>query len=134
MKPYSKGYFENCEGSHYSEYRDWPQFRHRAKWLWDTYRPKSVLELGAAKGYLLKHLQEFGVRTKGYDISEYAASKSWGRVEALDVTRKVMDFSKYDLVVSFDFMEHVHDEDIPVLMRSLQSAKKTIPYDYDYRT
>jgi len=135
--PYSQGYFENAEGSHYTGYSDWPQFKERAQWIIKTFKPNNVLELGAAKGFLLKHLSELGVKkVKGYDISEYASEESDGLVRCLDVTAGFIDLSDYDLVLSFDFLEHVPQEDLPDLLFSLSTAPRqfhmitTSEYDF----
>jgi 2-polyprenyl-3-methyl-5-hydroxy-6-metoxy-1,4-benzoquinol methylase len=74
--PYTKGYFEEAEGSHYHGYEDWPQFKDRAEWIKKEYNPKAVLDIGAAKGFLVKHLRDLGIKADGVDLSEYAASKS----------------------------------------------------------
>lgn len=120
---YTKDYFENHGGSNYGEYIDWPFFKERAEWIVKTYKPKSVLEIGAAKGFMLKHLKDLGVKVSGYDISEYASGESGGLVKSWDVTKGVMDFTQYDLVVSFDFLEHIEDNDLAILLVSLKTAR-----------
>lgn len=135
--PYTKGYFEDAEGSHYHGYEDWPQFKARAEWIKKTYNPKSVLEIGAAKGFLVKHLRDLGIEADGVDISEYAAGKSGGLVKARDITRGMEDWVRYDLVVSFDMLEHIEGgKDLGTLLASLQTARQqfhmitTTEYDF----
>ncbi len=133
---YHKGYFEDGDGSHYHGYEDWPQFKERAEWIRKTYNPKMVRELGAAKGFLIKHLNELGVSAMGSDISQYAADESEGRVWQEDLTKVLIEFADDALVVSFDFLEHIKEEDLPMLMKSLATAKQqfhmitTSEYDF----
>jgi cyclopropane fatty-acyl-phospholipid synthase-like methyltransferase len=121
--PYTKGYFEDAQGSHYHGYEDWPQFKDRAEWIKKEYSPKFMLEIGAAKGFLIKHLRDVGVSAYGIDVSEYAAQESEGRVKTIDAT-KPLKLEKYDLVVSFDVLEHIAEEDLPMLFKSLKTAKQ----------
>lgn len=136
MNPYTKGYFEDAEGSHYHGYEDWPQFKQRAEWLKKTYKPKMVRELGAAKGFLIKHLRDIDVPALGSDISEYAVAESDGRVWCEDMTKQLVEFDKDVLVVSFDFLEHIKEEDLHLLLTSLKTAKQqfhmitTSEYDF----
>lgn len=134
--PYTEGYFEHGEGSHYQGYEDWPQFKERAEWIKKTYHPSDVWEIGAAKGYLVKHLKELGVKAYGIDISQYASEQSGGNVTCLDITAKGVSFHPNDLVVSFDVLEHIKEEDFPQLFKALKTAKRqfhmitTSEYDF----
>lgn len=134
--PYTEGYYENGEGSHYQGYEDWPQFKERAEWIKKTYNPKTVLEIGAAKGFMVKHLQQLGIKAEGIDISEYASAESGGSVRCFDMTIGMLDLIRYELVVSFDFMEHIKEEDLPMLFATLRTARQqfhmitTSEYDF----
>lgn len=136
MNPYTKGYFEDAQGSHYKGYKDWPQFKQRAEWIKKTYNPKSVYELGAAKGFLLKHLKALGIDAFGCDISEYATQQAAVPVTLVDVATTSLNLAKYDLVVSFDFLEHIKEDDLNTVFTNLKSAKNqfhmitTSEYDF----
>jgi SAM-dependent methyltransferase len=146
--PYTRGYFENREGSHYSGYEDWPQFKQRAEWIKRTYFPNanskltgsspSVYEVGCAKGFLVEHLIGEGLNASGCDISEYAISKARfpELLGVFDITKTRADYSEHDLVVSFDTLEHIREEDLPFVLSGFKTAEQqfhmitTSEYDF----
>jgi 2-polyprenyl-3-methyl-5-hydroxy-6-metoxy-1,4-benzoquinol methylase len=141
VNPYTEGYFEHAEGSHYHGYEDWPQFKQRAEWLIKTYRllerPSKVFEIGCAKGYLLKHLFAAGVAVKGCDMSDYAVQAAAHKYAIVaDITKEFFDLSRYDVIVSFDLLEHIHEEDLAFVFKTLKTAKQqfhmitTLEYDF----
>jgi len=77
-------------------------------------RSKWALEIGCAYGYGLKLLEELGYKACGIDISEYAIKQakgslenSAGNVAVANGQRVPFKESSFDLVVSFDLMEHL---------------------------
>src|SRR3990172_11155820 len=57
-------------------------FKDYAKSLFDKYQlnGKKVLEIGCAKGFLVKDLRDLGTDAYGLDISEYAIGKAEAKV------------------------------------------------------
>lgn len=124
---YTKDYFENQGGSNYTEYIDWPFFKERAGWLVETYNPKSVFELGCAKGFMIDHLVALGIDAHGVEISEYAYSqaKNKARIWNLDFTDEFLPINlRDDLVVSFDVLEHLPVDKVDQVVKWLKGAKQ----------
>lgn len=137
---YSKGYFESGQGSNYQGYEDWPFFKERAEWLVKTYKPTSVFEIGTAKGFMLDYLQEMGVDAWGVEVSSYARNEAKLKDKifradffAGDMTEPI---DKYDLVVSFDVLEHIPQAQVDNVIKMLKKAKRqfhmitTTEYDF----
>lgn len=111
---YDKEYFDGGKGYH--TYSHDGNFAEHAEDLIRLYRPKSVLDVGCAKGFLVKEFRDRGIPAYGVDISEYAVRhapkdiKEFLRV--VDITKPVGDIGlpRVDLVVSSDTLEHVPEE------------------------
>jgi len=107
---YDKEYFDGGKGYHTYEYSG--QYDTWADTIIRLFDPANVLEIGCAKGFLVKALRDRGVPAFGIDISDYALSKADESVEDYlyqhDVTSgKKLGLPKYDLIVSFDTFEHI---------------------------
>jgi hypothetical protein len=77
------------------------------------YEPKRLLDVGCATGHLVKALRDAGVRAEGIDFSEWAVKNAVTPViqgSALDLPWAAGEF---DTVISQDFMEHMHPDDLP---------------------
>lgn len=79
--------------------------------------PGRVLDLGAATGVLVKDLEDRGVEAAGIDISDWAIehrlTDSVVKGSALDLP---FESESFDTVISQDFMEHVHPDDLPKVL------------------
>lgn len=106
-------------------YRDFPFYEIVAQHVLNR-KPKSVLELGAGRGYVLKRLQDASVHVQGLDISKHACmtcvaggitcqdacNEHWG-VELLATD------PNYDLGFSTRFWEYVPELLIPTVVEKL---------------
>ena len=115
---YDKEYFDGGKGYH--TYADATHFFETAQMIKERFSPKSVLELGCAKGYLVKALRSLGVSAFGLDVSGYAIDNADEEVKpyltVLDFTAESAT-NRYDLIVSIDTFEHIPEE-------KLESVKK----------
>jgi SAM-dependent methyltransferase len=78
-----------------------------------NFAPDRVLDVGCATGHLVKATRDLGVEAEGIDYSEWAVNNAVTPVvqgSALDLPWEREDF---DLVISQDFMEHMHPDDLP---------------------
>lgn len=79
--------------------------------------PGRVLDLGAATGVLVKDLEDRGVESAGIDISDWAIENrltdSVVKGTALDLP---FEDESFDTVISQDFMEHMHPDDLPKVL------------------
>ncbi len=87
--------------------------------------PASVLDAGCAMGLLVEALRARGVQAWGVDVSEYALSKADPSVrpfcrQATITNALPADMPRrYDLVVSVEVLEHLHQETSECALRNL---------------
>lgn len=77
-----------------------------------------ILDWGCAKGYLVQRFAERGLDAVGVDVSTYAISKAteWvrkHRLWVLDGPRTGFSSDSFESIMTFETLEHVHEEDIP---------------------
>lgn len=90
-------------------------FRIITKTLVEKFKPRSVLDVGCAKGHLVYCFNELGVEAYGVDISKYAISQSPESVRAalfnLDVEFEELPFEPetFDIVVAIELVEHLQN-------------------------
>jgi SAM-dependent methyltransferase len=79
----------------------------------DRFAPQHLLDVGCATGHLVKALRDKGVAAEGIDFSQWAVDHAVTPVvqgSALDLPWPEGEF---DTVISQDFMEHMHPDDLP---------------------
>jgi len=119
---YSARYFESdfrC-GRSESAYADEDAFREENRHLVDSFdalipaagRPRRLLEIGCAGGWLLKHARERGWEVRGVELSADAVARA--RALGLDVFHGDLESARFpdatfDLVYMGDVLEHVPD-------------------------
>jgi len=109
---YSEEYYQ--QRSYEFDYR-YPFFATIARALVETFKPKKVLDVGCAKGYLVYALREMGVEAWGVDISEYAISHGPENVKEflsnVDVDFEELPFQPetFDLVTALECVEHLQN-------------------------
>jgi SAM-dependent methyltransferase len=108
--------------SNYGHYtKDTADFAGRADWVCqlqslvnDPRGQCHVLDVGCAKGFLVEALRLRGVTADGVDLSEYAIAK--GRLAGISnlhlgsATALPFPDQSFDLVVSWDVLEHLDEE------------------------
>ncbi len=133
--PYSRGYFEDGTFGYYM-YRDFPT-HWRIIELLKTKKPTSVLDVGASRGYICKHLEaELGIKAVAMDISEHAfhtrATDSFVLHDARKTPWPFKD-KEFDLAISMAVMEHLTEEEILTVMKEMarvsQRAYLTITFE-----
>jgi ubiquinone/menaquinone biosynthesis C-methylase UbiE len=131
---YDKDYFENgvaAKKSNYSDY-SWARlgkyFQNTAKHIVDKFAPSSSLDVGCAKGFLVKALTELGVDALGIDPSEYALAEAHpdiierlahGVAQSLSIDDKA-----FDVVTCFDVLEHISEKDVSTVLQELFRVSK----------
>jgi len=79
----------------------------------DILKPRSVLDVGCAKGYLVYLLDQLGIDAYGVDISSYAIAqaplKIAHRLYHLDAVEDKFPFgdSQFDLITALEVFEHL---------------------------
>ena len=115
-KPMKKLYYEEYAKTRPYEFdAKYRVFSIIGKALVKKFKPKRVLDVGCAKGYLVYVFQEFGVEAYGVDISQHAISHSpesiRDRLQCCDVELEKLPFESesFDMITSFDTMEHLQN-------------------------
>lgn len=134
---YDRIYFEKYGGEGYSWANSYPILRPFVAPLLQVMRyqgkakssPK-VLDVGCAKGYLVKLLRELGIEAWGVDISEYAIANAPSNVKPylrrINVEEAVLPFQNVfcDLVISTSTFEHLHLRKLPFVISQLRRILK----------
>lgn len=95
-----------------------------------SYKPKKVLDVGCGVGHLVNRLREAGVDAVGTDFSK-ALGTYWGNTVGkiffqADATKQPFEDKEFDLVISTDVLEHIPEEDIPMVVDELKRVGKKV--------
>lgn len=126
---YNEEYFERSNYRGYTSWKYrlflWIRFLYWG-FIWKyAYGVRSVLEIGCATGEGVRVLRSvFHMNAYGVDISEYAVRKAHPSVQMYvqkaDILNDEIPFQKkYDIIVSFDVLEHLDCKDVGNLIRRL---------------
>jgi predicted SAM-dependent methyltransferase len=98
--------------------------------------PESVLELGAARGYVLKRIQDAGVRGTGLEVSKHCLlTRVCDPIHQADLTKPFpTDLSRvsFDLCYSVAVLEHIPEEAVPGLIREMARVSKRGLHGVDF--
>lgn len=132
--PYTREYWD--EGTiGYKLYRDFPSHWRIVKIILEK-KPESVLDVGGARGYIVKKLEANGIRAVCMDISENAwhnrATNSFVRWDARRTPWDYQEQGKpptftnksFDLCMSTSFMEHLTEPEIEVVIKEMARVSK----------
>lgn len=134
---YDRDYFENGVATKKSNYIDysWSRlgsyFQRTAQHITDKFSPEKSLDIGCAKGYLVKGLVDSGIDAFGIDPSEYALAESHSDIKDR-LTKGIAQSipfpdNSFDIVTYFDVLEHIPERDVPkVLQEMLRVTKKWV--------
>lgn len=90
-------------------------------------KPESVLELGCARGYLLKRFEDAGIPVTGFEISEHCyQTRAVADILKWDFTRTPWPFinKQFDLCISNAVMEHVPERYLPAIKAEIERVCK----------
>ncbi|MGE3279651.1 MAG: glycosyltransferase [Alphaproteobacteria bacterium] len=121
---YGASYFQNAEGSGYTDYLTLARGpnRHLAETLVTLFQPSSALDMGCAVGYVVKRLRELGVDAYGYDISEWAVHKADAPyIQVLDIATTEIS-RQFDLVICYDLLEHIEESRLSFAIQNLWAS------------
>ena len=124
---FTEDYYENGVKNQLSGYENYRWMPTRsipeAISIIDAIEFNSCLDFGCAKGYLVHALSLLGKDAWGVDISEYAIANCHPDVKdkLFHWTQSMNEFTmKADLVIAKDVLEHIHEQDIPDILRQLR--------------
>ncbi|MFM7363344.1 MAG: hypothetical protein ACKO11_02325 [Cuspidothrix sp.] len=128
---FSYDYFDNPNGNGYQGYTeqyngDYPSINWKecADYC-QSLNISSALDLGCAKGYLVKALVSSGISAKGYDISEYALSFASGiPCYKYDIRNGIPD--RADAIFALSVLLYIDENEIASMMKSIYAATQKI--------
>ena len=131
---FDKDYFENGIATKKSNYKDysWDRlgsyFQRTARHIVDLFKPERTLDVGCAKGFLVKALDELGVDAYGIDPSVYAVSRAHPDIASkinLDMAQSIpYPDNTFDVVTCFDVMEHIPVREVSKTLKELLRVSK----------
>jgi len=128
---YDEAYYQSYSGCHlpYERNTYWLQFFHAtAEQIVRSLKPRTVLDAGCAKGFLVEAFWERGVQAYGIDISEYAIGEVRRDIQPYcrqaSLTKPIE--GRFDLVTCIEVLEHLPEEDARQAIRNLTGVTDTI--------
>lgn len=144
---YDASYFDGAKqalrhNAGYSEYKRWYRTEgegstgefwkdYAARWINHlALSGKKVLEIGCAKGFLVKDLRDAGVDAYGIDVSQYAIDNC---EEGMSPFLTVADartgltgyrVKEFDVLISLRFLECIPEADLPALITEMNRISK----------
>jgi len=117
---FSREYFENGTKG-YRLYRDFPCHWKTVEIILER-KPKSVLEVGGARGYIVKKLEDQGVKATCMDVSKHCwHTRATNSFVLHDATKKPWPFKdkEFDLCFSIAFLEHVPEDKVDTVIEEM---------------
>lgn len=91
---------------------------------------KKVLEVGCAKGFIVKDLRDAGVDAYGLDVSSYAISQCEPGMSTYltvgDARTALAGYARneFDVLLTFRFLECISDADMPALVTQMNRISR----------
>lgn len=123
--PFDREYFEDGTKG-YNLYRDFP-IHYNTLLIILKRNPESVLDVGGARGYLVKKLQDLGIRAVCMDISEHCwHTRATDSFVLWDATKAPWPFKdkEFDLCISISFFEHIPEEKVNIVIKEMARVSK----------
>lgn len=122
---YNRLYFEHYQNGGF--YWAYPHYELIFRKILNGYAPGSVLELGAARGYVLKKFQDTGIRCQGIDVSRHAwATRVCDPIIVWDLIKTPWPIGKeeFEFVYSINLLEHIPEASLPAFVEELKRVGK----------
>lgn len=109
--PFDEEYFTTGTTG-YKDYADFSINEYKVEKIL-RYKPKNVLDVGCAHGFIVKRLNDLGIPAWGMDISKYAVdNKAHQNVIKGDILDIPFKDGYFDFVYSSDVLEHIPEDDV----------------------
>ncbi len=111
---------------------------YRALLIRTFFQPKKVLDVGCGLGYIVSALRILGVEAYGVDVSAYAVKNGLAHVREHikegDIRQLPFKDNSFDLVTSFDVLEHIYRDDIPKAIAECTRVSSKFQFHKIYTT
>src|SRR5436853_4320533 len=128
---YGREYFEGNKtitDTGYDNYADGDWAYRLALFARDFFAPASALDVGCARGYVVKRLRGWGIPAFGTDYSAYAVQSSPDEVRSLlaqaDATALPFRDHSVDLVMCIETLEHLYPDAVPAAAKELARVSR----------
>jgi len=99
-------------------------------------KPESVLEIGAAKGFILKRIQDAGIiKAEGLEISKHCyMTRACEGIHLQDICKTPWPLAdkEFDLCYSVAVMEHIPEEFLPAVISEIHRVSKRSLHGIDF--
>jgi SAM-dependent methyltransferase len=126
---YGARYYATYNGGAYEFEGDWANFFNGlADRIIRQLQPRTVLDAGCAKGFLVHALRERGVEAYGIDVSEYAVANA---IESVRPFVRIGSMTepldrRYDLITCIEAIEHVEPSQVRAAVDTLCAATDVV--------
>ena len=135
---FDKYYYAHDCGIPYERNEHWLNFFGAiAERIFNDFSPKTMLDAGCAKGFLVECLRNKGVDALGIDISDYAISNAHESIRDYCRLASISDplDKMYDLIISIEVVEHIEKSESETAIANLCKHTEKIlfsssPHDY----
>ena len=131
-RQYGKEYFDGDRSFGYGGYKYDGRWVPVAKDITDYYgliKGSKILDVGCAKGFLVKDLVDLGFDAYGLDISEYAIDNApkdvKNRLKIGNAKKLPYDDNSFDLVISLNTIHNLDRNECKMAIQEIQRVSKT---------
>jgi len=130
-RKYGFDYFDGERKYGYGGYQydgRWISVAKRIKRIYKLKKNSKVLDVGCAKGFLVKDLIDLGLDVYGLDISEYAIKNSHkdvvGRIHLGSADKLPFADNTFDFVISLNTLHNLSKKDCEIALKEIQRVTK----------
>jgi len=131
-RQYGKEYFDGDRSFGYGGYKYDGRWVPVAKDITDYYgliKGSKILDVGCAKGFLVKDLVDLGFEAYGIDISEYAIDNApkdvKNRLKIGNAKKLPYDDNSFELVISLNTIHNLDRNECKMAIQEIQRVSKT---------
>lgn len=127
---FERKYFDGDIGYIGAGFRDFATHYAAARFI-EEHKPKSVIDIGGARGYVVRILEADDIPSVCMDISRHCemtrATDSFVRWDAMDIPWTPFNDKQFDIAFSINFFEHIPLEHLDdVIRESMRVSKRGI--------
>lgn len=130
-RKYGYEYFDGDRMYGYGGYKydgRWVSVAKRIKKIYKLKKNAKILDIGCAKGFLVKDLIDLGFDAYGLDISEYAIKNSHenvvGRIHLGNAKKLPFADNTFDFVISLNTLHNLEKKDCKVALKEIVRVSK----------
>ncbi len=130
-RQYGYEYFDGDRMYGYGGYKydgRWVSVAKRIKKIYKLKKNAKILDIGCAKGFLVKDLIDLGFDAYGLDISEYAIKNShkdvMGRIHLGNAKKLPFSDSTFDFVISLNTLHNLEKKDCKAALKEIVRVSK----------